>query len=100
MADLTTNEVAKRLKEAGIRGGSRPTVIRWSDLGYLPHYKTFGGGYRMYRTEVIDRLIQLWRSGATNIEEVKDDLFALHAALAERDRNAQSIEEITNGAQA
>lgn len=97
MADLTTNEVAKKLKDAGIRGGSRPTVIRWSDDGDLPHYRTFGGGYRMYREEVINLLIQLWRDGATDVKQVKDKLFALHAALAERDRDVRSIAEISNG---
>jgi excisionase family DNA binding protein len=85
MADLTTNEVAQRLKAAGIRGGSRPTVIRWSDEGWLPHYKTFGGGYRMYREEVIQLLIDLWRGGNTNMEQVREKLFALHEQLAERE---------------
>ena len=88
--DLTTNEVARRLKAAGIRGGSRPTVIRWSDDGYLPHYRTFGGRYRMYRPEVIELLIVLWRRGQTDLEKVRDELFELHDKLAEEDNDHDS----------
>jgi excisionase family DNA binding protein len=91
--DLTTNEVAVKLREAGIRGGSRPTIIRWTDSGFIPHYRTFGGGYRMYRPEVINLLVQLWRSGVNRddepgkwLEKVSEQLFELHDKLAERDR--------------
>jgi excisionase family DNA binding protein len=91
--DLTTNEVALRLRAEGIRGGSRPTIIRWADEGSLPHYRSFGGGYRYFRPEVINLLVRLWRGGATNIEQVKDQLFELHDKLAERDKYASEAQD-------
>lgn len=89
--DLTTKDVEARLKAAGLRG-SRPTIIRWSDNKQIPHYRTLGGRYRMYRPEVIELLIRLWRGGATDIDKIKDQLFELHDQLAERDQNAASAQ--------
>jgi DNA-binding transcriptional MerR regulator len=93
--DLTTRGVAERLRAEGIRGGSRPTIIRWADEGSLPHYRSFGGGYRYFRPEVIDLLVRLWRGGATNIGEVKEQLFELHDKLAERDKYASEAQDQT-----
>ena len=90
--DLTTKGVERKLKAVGIRGGSRPTIIRWSDKGWIPHYKTFSN-YRYYRPEVIALLIQLWREGnrqdtdgANWVESISERLWQLHNQLAERDR--------------
>jgi hypothetical protein len=97
---LSSREAAERIKKAGLRGGSRPTVIRWSDLGFLPHYKTPAGGYRNYRVEVIDLYIRECQQGQTDMKQLKERLFALHDQLAERDGLAseqqQAEAEATN----
>lgn len=91
--DLTTNEVAAALKAAGIRGGSRPTVIRWTDDGYIPHRRSPRGNYRYYRPEVIDLLVYLFKVGIGQgedtdswLEKVSEQLRELHDKLAEGDR--------------
>lgn len=82
--DLTTNQAAQRLRDAGLPG-SRPTIIRWSDDKILPHYRTPGGRYRYFRPEVIELLIKLYRSGLTDTEQMRKQLYELHDQLAERD---------------
>src|SRR5215218_5934097 len=91
--DLTTNEVANALKAAGVRGGSRPTVIRWTDDGYIPHRVGPRGNYRYYRPEVVDLLVYLFKVGVSEgedtgswLERVSEQLRELHDKLAERDR--------------
>lgn len=91
--DLTTNGVAAALKAAGLRGGSRPTVIRWSDDGYIPHRVSPRGKYRYYRPEVVDLLVYLFKVGMSEgedtdswLEKVSDQLKELHDKLSERDR--------------
>jgi excisionase family DNA binding protein len=71
---LTSSQVAERI------GVSKSTIIRWSQSGWLPFFRDFGG-QRQYHPKVIDQLKLRWLGGERNITMLRDDLFRLQDQL-------------------